>query len=1025
MLNNNPLERQFRKPEDEINYFKEKVEKKSQINYGESFQNLDEKKRSDLIKKSLEEHQQEAVEIIHPDLLEKSKNSEEIILRLSPDKDDEKMSELLGLMQEVGIFNTLKAIEQTESFHILDDFHRFLVQYIKEGYETGIKEKNDIYPGLHMTLFEIILPDLDEDREEAKGKKLDELLSATEQFYAGMFALAENGSKNYFSIEISYPQGSDLVSFFCAVPNDMTGVFKNHLLAVFKDVKIKEITDDYNIFNGLKFVSGSELFFTDSNFLPIKTYKELEYDPLNIILQSFNNFSINEGASIQIMLSPEKTAENNKIDKKIDKLNKGEKIKDVLYEKKSLLAETADFIYKEFFGNSKKNEEKKEIKDQEKRNILIEELKKKNSSRLYKTNIRFITSGENQYHSEVLLKELESSFLQFENINGNKFEFRKVPIKKMNDFVRKYTFRIFEKEKSILMNISELTSIFHFPKQQLSARNILTSSSVAAAQVSNKIASVSKKIKNSNDFGLKESFKIEPKKTKIIEKNNQNPFLNYKIDKEKFIKKEDAFIYGQDDQVEFEQEGLKANEFLSELKKETYEVGKEFKNQKNQSQLKTMGDASFGQNEKPIILGINEYQGEETPIYFKPLDRMRHMYVIGQTGTGKTTLLKNMIVQDIKNGDGVCFIDPHGSDIQDILAQIPPERHEDVIYFDPADLERPMGLNMLEYDARYPEQKSFVVNELLAIFNKLFDMKTAGGPMFEMYFRNAVLLTIDDPKDEATLLDVVRVLSDKEYRDMKLAKSTNLTVNQFWKKIAEQAGGEASMENVIPYITSKFDGFLSNDYMRPIISQGKSAFNFRDVMDNRKILLINLSKGRLGELNANLLGLIIVGKILMAALSRVDSLDQNLPPFYLYIDEFQNVTTDSISQILSEARKYKLSLNIAHQYIKQIDEGIKDAVFGNVGSMAIFRVGQEDAEFLEKQLAPTFSASDIASIDNRNAYLKMLVDGEPQKPFNIRTLAPEPGNKENARKVIELSRKKYGKNREEVQRIIREKIAKI
>jgi hypothetical protein len=231
------------------------------------------------------------------------------------------------------------------------------------------------------------------------------------------------------------------------------------------------------------------------------------------------------------------------------------------------------------------------------------------------------------------------------------------------------------------------------------------------------------------------------------------------------------------------------------------------------------------------------------------------------------------------------------------------------------------------------------------------------------------------------------------------------------------------MENVIPYITSKFDGFLSNDYMRPIISQGKSAFNFREVMDDKKILLINLSKGRLGELNANLIGLIIVGKILMAALSRVDSLDKNLPPFYLYIDEFQNVTTDSISSILSEARKYKLSLNIAHQYIKQIDEGIKDAVFGNVGSMAFFRVGQEDAEFLEKQLQPVFSASDIASIDNRNAYLKMLVDGEPQKPFNIRTMAPGEGSKENAEKIKSLSRMRFGRSREEVEEEIRKKIS--
>ncbi|HIP21711.1 MAG TPA: hypothetical protein EYG72_02045 [Candidatus Pacebacteria bacterium] len=231
------------------------------------------------------------------------------------------------------------------------------------------------------------------------------------------------------------------------------------------------------------------------------------------------------------------------------------------------------------------------------------------------------------------------------------------------------------------------------------------------------------------------------------------------------------------------------------------------------------------------------------------------------------------------------------------------------------------------------------------------------------------------------------------------------------------------MENVIPYITSKFDGFLSNDYMRPIISQEKSAFNFREVMDGKKILLINLSKGRLGELNSSLIGLIVVGKILMAALSRVDSLDKNLPPFYLYIDEFQNVTTDSISSILSEARKYKLSLNIAHQYIKQIDEGIKDAIFGNVGSMAVFRVGQEDAEFLKTQFEPTFTAQNIASIDNRNAYLKMLVDGEPQKPFNIRTLAPEEGSQENAEIIKNISRQRYGKDRKEIEDIIRKKIS--
>lgn len=211
--------------------------------------------------------------------------------------------------------------------------------------------------------------------------------------------------------------------------------------------------------------------------------------------------------------------------------------------------------------------------------------------------------------------------------------------------------------------------------------------------------------------------------------------------------------------------------------------------------------------------------------------------------------------------------------------------------------------------------------------------------------------------------------------------------------------------------------------MRPIIAQEKSAFNMRDVMDNKKILLINLSKGKLGEMNSNLIGLIIVGKILMAALSRVDSLDKNLPPFYLYIDEFQNVTTDSISQILSEARKYKLSLNIAHQYIKQIDEKIRDAVFGNVGSMAVFRVGPEDAEFLEKQLAPTFNAADIIGLNNYNAYLKILVDGEPQKPFNIETIAPSQGNPEVKDYLKNRAAQELGRDRAEIEAEVNRKFA--
>ncbi len=326
-----------------------------------------------------------------------------------------------------------------------------------------------------------------------------------------------------------------------------------------------------------------------------------------------------------------------------------------------------------------------------------------------------------------------------------------------------------------------------------------------------------------------------------------------------------------------------------------------------------------------------------------------------------------------------------------------------------------MALNMLEYDRRYPEQKTFVVNEMMSIFNKLFDMKTAGGPMFEQYFRNAVMLVIEDPDTGSTLLDVSRVLADKAYRQLKISRCKNPIVVQFWKEIAEKAGGEASLSNIVPYITSKFDIFLSNEIMRPIVSQEESSFNFREIMDNKKILLVNLAKGRLGDINANLIGLILVGKILMASLSRADSLHLNPPPFYLYIDEFQNVTTDSIATILSEARKYKLSLNVAHQYIAQLDEKIRDAVFGNIGSIACYRIGADDAEFMEKQFSPEFTAKDIMNIENRHAYLKMLVNGKPVKPFDIRAMPPPQGNKSIVDKLKELSYLKFGRDREDVE----------
>jgi DNA helicase HerA-like ATPase len=395
-------------------------------------------------------------------------------------------------------------------------------------------------------------------------------------------------------------------------------------------------------------------------------------------------------------------------------------------------------------------------------------------------------------------------------------------------------------------------------------------------------------------------------------------------------------------------------------------------------------------------------------------DRLRHFYVIGQTGTGKSGTLLGMVAQDMANGDGLCYIDPHGSDVQTILSWVPEHRIDDVIYFDPAYMPRPMGLNMLEYDQSRPEQKTLIIDELMEIFNQLFDMKAQGGAMFQQYFKNSAFLVMDHPESGNTLLEITRVLADKSFRDMKLSHCTNPIVRQFWIS-AEKTTGDQSLANFVPYISSKFDPLISNEILRPVITQEKSAFNMRDIMDNKKILLVNLSKGRLGNLNANLLGLILVGKIQMAALSRAESHGVNFPDFYLYIDEFQNITTPSISSILSEARKYKLSLHVAHQFMAQLSDDIKKAVLGNVGNMQIFRISSEDAEALQPRVDPIFKASDIMKLDNRNAYMSMLINGSPVPAFNIRTPDWPPQRKEIIDSIKELSYLKYGRPREEVE----------
>ncbi len=422
-----------------------------------------------------------------------------------------------------------------------------------------------------------------------------------------------------------------------------------------------------------------------------------------------------------------------------------------------------------------------------------------------------------------------------------------------------------------------------------------------------------------------------------------------------------------------------------------------------------------------IILGENIYQGVKTLVRITREDRRRHIYVIGQTGTGKTTLLKNMITQDIRNGDGVCFLDPHGDVAQEILGLIPKERIDDVIYFNPGDTRRPLALNILEYSKERPEDKTFIINTLIEIIDKLYNLQLTGGPMFEQYLRNALLLIMDNPDWGYTLLDVSRVFVDEDFREELLDQCKNYPVVEFWRKQAVVVGGELSLENMITWITSKLNPFITNDFVRPIIAQSKSTLNFEDIINNKKILIVNLSKGMLGETSAYLLGMLLITKILLAAFARARIPEEERKDFYLYIDEFQNFAFKGVASILSEARKYRLAMIFAHQYIKQLPEEISAAVVGNVGTKILFRVGPDDAEFWEKAFLPTFNKQDLLNIPNYNAYAVLLIHGYTSQPFNFKTLYPEKPNKELAQKIAELSMLKYGRPREEIEEEIAQK----
>ena len=816
------------------------------------------------------------------------------------------VQDILQIAYEKGIRNALSILEQTNNTYVIDEVHRQLIEQIRSGAKIGdLKEGLPPWHILHMTLYEVTLPS--QKNPEEGTQQVVQLMGIMEQLLAGLRTIGSAQSGNHFVIEVAVAEDSDDIVYYVAVPNEFTTMFEKQTLSLFPQAVIIVQPHDYNIFTDGGTTIVSELGLKKHPIYPIKSPDEFTADPFTVILNAFSKIEREGGgAALQFVVRYPRNKYFPVYESIIKDVEKGTKPRDAIA-RSTVVGDFKGAVTDLLFKDKKREDEKlnggKEVDSK-----AAELFRKKIASDIVETNVRMVVSAKQESRAKQIMAEIESTFFQFNSVDGNSFTFNRLSGTAGKRGARAFAFRELSVKSIMPLSLRELSTLMHFP----------------------------------ND--------------------------------------------GLDSTPQFKQSYAKTAPAPTDMPTEGSKIG------------------------------VNNHRGVEKTIFMSEKDRMRHFYVIGQTGTGKSKFLTNLISQDIQSGAGVCFIDPHGTDIEEVLGAIPPHREQDIIYFDPSRMDRVVGLNMLEYDYSKPEQKTFVVNELFSIFQKLYGANPESmGPMFEQYFRNSAMLVMEDPESGNTLMDISRVMADARFRRLKLEKATNPVVIQFWREIATKAGGESSLENIVPYITSKIDPLTANDYLRPIIGQQKSSFNFRQIMDERKILLVNLSKGRLGELNANLIGMIFVGKILMAALSRVDDPTASFAPFYLHIDEFQNISTPSIASILSEARKYKLGLAVAHQFIAQLDPVIKDAVFGNVGSMAVFRVGNEDAQALENQFQPTFSVQDIMNIPNFKAYVRILANGVPTIPFSIDALPPITSNPARAAELMIQSLARYGRPRDEVE----------
>jgi hypothetical protein len=762
-------------------------------------------------------------------------------------------------------------------------------------------KKNVFQKAFDYRLLRLLMPKA--SPEEMGKKKPSDFLSIFDQLLSSLASY-----KLPLIWEMAVATDSDQIEFYVATPKKDIDLITKQINGFFPEAEVEQARD-YTIFQKGGIITGATFALGQDYSLPLRSYLELDNDPLNSLGNALERVSLGkEGAAIQIVTTPIDSNSSSYIQRTLKYVREGKSLKEIKGDSvgKILSKTLLDNRSLEQIEKDKQTKEKEKTIDQP----LVEAIQKKLNRPLLNVNVRILASAETAARSENIVDSLISGFSQFDSPNSNNLKVLKYTHREraLKSLVYEFVLRLSSRKNVLILNSAEVTGMWHFP---LPCTDI--------------------------------------------------PSIKW----------------------------LKA---------------------------KTVMPPNNLAKEGGVILGENVYRNGITPVRLLDSDRGRHVYVIGQTGTGKTTLLKQMIIQDIEQGKGVCYIDPHGDDAEDILTHIPKSRAQDVVIFNPGDNERPVGLNFLEISSERPEEKNFVINELLSIIGKIYDLKTTGGPIFEQYFRNTLLLLLSDPKAGYTLMEVVRVLTNPDFRHYLLLKCNDPLVKEFWIKEAEKAGGDFSLANMAPYINSKLSPFLSNDLIKYIVGQSHSTIDFRDILDNHKIFIVKLSKGLIGDINSQILGMIIVGRILMAAFARADQEEADRKDFNLYLDEFQNITTDSVATILSEARKYHLNLTIAHQYIGQLTENIRNAVFGNVGSLITYRVGPMDTEVLLKEFGPQVNQYDLVNLDNYKAYARLMVKGMTTAPFSLnRLFKPEAGNPSLAKLIKSLSAMKYGKSKEAIE----------